>query len=259
MSYRGIFFRASEIENLQNEYSAAADKIFNDAQVRFSNISSLEQLYARVGKLKNSESILTSFRIKTQNSYLQRGSIQDPWVGAFTQSPSDVHRFNFFGSEFIFYSTLVVVLFLIISFFTKLKFLKTSLATLFLVLVIINIVNWQIIEPRKIAEAKDGLNLDKYEDHINDMLACKVFDSLYHPTLGYRKSPRSTPSNYHYDVIGKDGDGSEVTGTVDVNSESGSGNITLNGQDKYITVEWQGHGELIGHDNDGKVYNLEVN
>lgn len=64
---------------------------------------------------------------------------------------------------------------------------------------------------------------------------------------------------YDYDISGTDSEGGYVYGEVEVDQDGGDGYIyTDDGEEKHIDVEWTGHGEMEGYDEEGNYYELEV-
>ena len=64
---------------------------------------------------------------------------------------------------------------------------------------------------------------------------------------------------YDYDVSGSDQSGESVNGSVSVDHSGGDGTITdADGEERHIDVEWTGHGQLEGTDEDGNTYELET-
>ena len=65
--------------------------------------------------------------------------------------------------------------------------------------------------------------------------------------------------SYDYEVSGSDESGNSVSGSVEVDQSGGDGYVyTDDGEEKHIDVDWTGHGELEGYDEDGNYYELEV-
>lgn len=64
---------------------------------------------------------------------------------------------------------------------------------------------------------------------------------------------------YHYDVTGRDAEGNEVSGEVDVSGKYGNGTLLdSEGNEADVTVEWIRNGELMAEDEQGNVWELEV-
>lgn len=100
----------------------------------------------------------------------------------------------------------------------------------------------------------------------------KANTSLYSPKNNYSNTtrPRMTlnssgykynykvGSTYNYDVSGYDDEGNAVTGNVDIDRDGEGYIIDEDGNEKSISVEWTGYGEMEGYDEDGNCYELEV-
>lgn len=64
---------------------------------------------------------------------------------------------------------------------------------------------------------------------------------------------------YNYDVIGKDPHGNSVKGNVSMQGKYGAGMLLdYHGNEIPITLEWTGNGVLRAEDNDGNIWDLEV-
>jgi hypothetical protein len=100
----------------------------------------------------------------------------------------------------------------------------------------------------------------------------KANTSLYNQKINYSNTtrPRTTFNSsgykynykvggtYNYDVSGYDDVGNAVTGNVDIDRDGEGYIIDEDGNEKSITVEWTGYGEMEGYDEDGNCYELEV-
>ena len=80
----------------------------------------------------------------------------------------------------------------------------------------------------------------------------------YHTDTAYKYEYRTGESGsyqYHYEVIGKDENGQDVSGIVDMEGKFGVG--ILNDKTK-VQAEWISHGEIKAVDENGKMYELVV-
>lgn len=87
-------------------------------------------------------------------------------------------------------------------------------------------------------------------------------EQTMHTDTEYQYEYRSGESGdykYHYDVVGTDSNGNEITGEVDMDGQYGNGLLHDSDDNEIeVSVEWVAKGELSGEDSEGNVYELEV-
>lgn len=89
-----------------------------------------------------------------------------------------------------------------------------------------------------------------------------VVQQTYHADTTCKYEHRTGTSEeyqYSYDVLGSDGNGEEVTGTITVQDKYGKGTLTdTKGNEIAVETEWIGHGKLKATDKEGNNYELKV-
>jgi hypothetical protein len=94
---------------------------------------------------------------------------------------------------------------------------------------------------------------------INVLLAAFIMLASCSKGRNHYTDEDSDSETYDYAVSGSDDSGDNVSGEVEVTSDGGSGTITTEeGEERDVSVEWTGNGELEATDDEGNTYELET-
>ena len=166
MSYvnPNIFFRQNEFNELSNTYDKQYSTWIRNADNYFSSVNSWDTFNLMIFNSKY-EKTFTSLL----NSYLTNQSYvthQNNDCNAFTMGVDEIYYFSIFQSEPLFYISIFLGIFFVISLFLKRKVLIIISLLLFTLSTIGNLVNYFIIEKDIIENIKKDINSENCEESI---------------------------------------------------------------------------------------------
>ncbi len=256
MGHPTIYFRIEELQRLQEQYSK--DKIIIDNQIEnfLSNVNSKQELFYEISKLENSQEYFdgfknTAFAIESlgKSSILHnRPLYADPF------SYMNFGGFNITNPETTFHFAIALGIIFFILLFTKLKDLRKIVFIVLIGFIGWNLYNYNIKEPEYLVQKEKSLDLEEYREINFGRKATEKFVEYYKPISNYNYS-----KTYTYDVEGYDTYDNNVYGSVKTSGKYGSGYITdIYGDEIEIEIEWISKGEMIGTDENGNEFQLNV-
>tara|TARA_R110001599_G_scaffold332396_1_gene547787 strand:+ start:544 stop:1314 length:771 start_codon:yes stop_codon:yes gene_type:complete len=254
MKHPEIFFRTSEFEKIKSDYYEQKQSIDSEVENYFADTNSMEDLYFKVNGLENSKEILDLFPINMIE--LKQNPIATEYNRVITSDPfsySSLRSYNIEDSNSAFNISLVILLLFL---FTLIKKWRAKKIFGFLLLFCIgwNLYNYYVKEPEFLAQSSHFINVNKYRNDKMHEKANEKLAQLYQPSY-----TNNSITTYEYEVEGTDNYGDSVEGYVETSGKYGTGYLIDQYSDKKnIEVEWVSNGVLLGSDNDGNEYELQV-
>ena len=254
-----IFFRTNEYESLVKSSIQKADIINSEAVEYFKNTSNVDQLIFKASILEDSSFLTTALLLKidaikegqtSNRNYSSHTSILE----YFNDYTYDIYPLT--NTKFFFWFTIVIILLI---FAIKIKYSKFKLPKLlfFIVLCLIglNLFNYYVKEPEILKSMEENID---YKTYKKQAYLDYGLDALEYIDIPIEPKKYYYENSYSYNINGYDEMNNNVYGEITTSGKYGDGYVIKDGNRINIEVEWTGNGILEGKDENGIIYNLEV-